>query len=258
MKLVIDRGERLAELNADLARSNQDLDTFAYVVSHDIKEPLRGIANHARQLLSDASTLGEAHRQRLESLASLTQRMDTLLNALLRFSRIGRISLEIAPADLGEVVQEALKMTGVHRTDAEIVLPRPLPTVACDRMRVREAFCCLIDNALKYNERSPRRIEIGYLAPTESKPPQENADPPATAYYVRDNGIGIEPHNLARAFDLFRRLHGRESYGGGAGVGLAIARMLIQRHHGRIWAESVPGEGSTFYFTLGHEPGDAP
>lgn len=256
MELVIDRNERLAELNADLARSDRELDTFAYIVGYDLKEPLRGIARHARRPLDNGAALDEEQRRHLDSMMRLTQRMDTLLNMLLHFSKIGRVALELAPADLNEVVEEALKMTGVHMrcTDADIRVARPLPASVCDRMRVREVFCCLIDNALRYNDRTPRRVEIGCLAPSESSAPPSEDERPAVAYYVRDNGIGIEPHNLERAFDLFRRLHGRDAYGGGVGAGLAIARMSIERHHGRIWAESIPGAGSTFYFTLGGEP----
>ena len=258
MELVIDRSERLAELNADLARSNHGLDAFAYVVSHDLKEPLRGIANHTRKLLEEEETLSEAQRQRMDSLAKLTQRMDTLLNSLLHFTRIGRVPLDIGPSNLNQVVEESLKMVGIHRLEAEVIMPRPLPTVACDRMRIREVFCCLLDNALRYNHREPRRVEIGYMTPAEAPPLPDAYTKSMTTYYVKDNGIGIEADYLSRIFDLFRRLHARDTYGAGAGAGLSIARFLIERHQGHLWAESVPGEGSSFYFTLSQEPVDVP
>ncbi len=254
MELIIDRGERLAALNADLARSNHDLDAFAYVVSHDLKEPLRGITNYARALLNDAETMSDAQQLRLNRMASLTQRMDTLLNGLLRFSRIGHSPLEIAPVNLGAVIEEALKMVGVHRFDAEIVIPSTLPTVLCDRILIREVFCCLLDNAFKYNHQNPRRVEIGYVTQAEQPSRQYGHDRSLTTYYIQDNGIGIDPQFHSRIFDLFRRLHAREEYCAGAGSGLAITRLLIERHNGRIWVESAPGKGSTFYFTLGNEP----
>ncbi len=257
-ELIIGRGERLAALNADLVRSNHDLDAFAYVVSHDLKEPLRGITNHAQALLKDAETLSEAQQLCVNRIATLTQRMDTLLNGLLRFSRIGRSPLEMATVNLGEVIEEALKMVGVHRFQIEIVIPRTLPAVVCDRLRIREVFCCLLDNALKYNQQNPRRVEIGYVTQAELAPSQQDHDRPVTTYYIRDNGIGIEPQFHSRIFDLFRRLHPREAYAAGAGTGLAITRLLIERHNGRIWVESIPGQGSTFYFTLGHEAVDMP
>ncbi len=254
IELIIVRNQRLADLNADLARSNYELDAFAYVISHDLKEPLRGIFNHTRKLLEDAQSFNEQQRQHLESLTRLNQRMDTLLNGLLRFSRIGRDGLKIVTTDLDEVLQEALKMVGLHRIKADIVVPRPLPIVSSDRARIREVFCCLIDNAIRYNASKLPKVEIGYIAPAESTTKLEGKVP-VTTYYVRDNGIGIETQHLVKIFDLFRRLHGREMYGEGAGAGLSIVRMLVERHHGRVWAESKLGEGTTFYFTLGCEPG---
>lgn len=258
MELVVGRAERLATLNADLMRSNEELDTFAYVASHDLKEPLRGIAKYAHQMLESAATLDEENRKRLKGLLRLTLRMDSLLDSLLRFSRLGRTTLVFEAVDLTEVVEEALEMVAARRAEAhaDIVIPRPLPTVRCDRVRVREIFCNLVANALKYNDKPRRRVEIGYLAPGE--PDERPRAPEATArqavFYVRDNGIGIEPRHRELVFKIFKRLHGRDDYGGGTGAGLAIVQILVDRHHGRVWVDSTPGEGSTFYFTLGGKP----
>lgn len=254
MELVVSRAEQLAELNDNLARSNEELDAFSYVASHDLKEPLRGIAKYAYQLLESASTLDDENKQRLESLMRLTVRMDGLLDSLLHFSRVGRAFLEFRQVDLNEVLEEALEIVAARReeTHTDIVIPRPLPTMYCDRVRVREIMANLIANALKYNDKPRRRVEIGYLAPDE--PGERPLAPPEaqdeTIFYVRDNGIGIDRRHFDHIFKMFRRLHGREAYGGGAGAGLTIVQKLVERHHGRIWLTSTPGEGTIFFFTL--------
>jgi light-regulated signal transduction histidine kinase (bacteriophytochrome) len=254
MELVISRAERLAELNEDLTSSNEELDAFAYVASHDLKEPLRGIHRYAHQLLEGAQALDADNRQRVESLMRLTLRMDSLLDSLLHFSRVGRTNLEFVSVDLNEVLDEALEMIGVRRTDKSctIELPRPLPTIQCDPVRVREIFSNLISNALKYNRQDCPRVEVGYLAPDE---PGARPNAPAEAdghviYYVRDDGIGIEQRHFEQIFRMFKRLHGRDEFGGGVGAGLTVVKKVVQRHGGCIWLDSPVGAGSTFYFTL--------
>jgi len=254
MELVVSRAERLAELNEDLTSSNEELDAFAYVASHDLKEPLRGIHRYAHQLLEGAQALDADNRQRVESLMRLTLRMDSLLDSLLHFSRVGRTNLEFVSVDLNEVLDEALEMIGVRRTgiSCTIELPRPLPTIQCDPVRVREIFSNLISNALKYNRQGCPRVEVGYLAPDE---PGARPNAPAEAdghviYYVRDDGIGIEPRHFEQIFRMFKRLHGRDEFGGGVGAGLTVVKKVVQRHGGCIWLDSALGAGSTFYFTL--------
>ena len=253
-ELVVDHAERLAELNEDLLQSNEELDAFAQVASHDLKEPLRGIHKYAHQLLDDESLVNEEHRKKLESLLRLTVRMDSLLESLLQFAQVGRSKLDPGLVDINEVVSEAIEMTYARRTErpTDIVIARRLPPISCDPVRAREVFVNLISNAMKYNDKPHRRVEIGYLAPDE---PGHRGVAPEEAeghavFHVRDNGIGIQPRHHAAIFKMFRRLHGREAYGGGSGVGLAIVKKLIERHKGRIWIESTPGEGTTFFFTL--------
>ena len=252
MELVVARAERLAELNADLARSNEELDAFAYVASHDLKEPLRGVHEYAHQLLAEAASATEEHRRKLESLVRLTLRMDGLLDSLLHFSRVGRLELELEPTDLTEVVGEALEMVGARTDAANIRVPRALPCVSCDRVRVREIFVNLLSNALKYSDRSDRSVEVGYVAAGEEapRPRAPAAAEGQTIFYVKDDGIGIPHRHFEQIFQMFRRLHGRAEYGGGTGAGLTIVKKLVERHRGQIWLDSTPGEGSTFYFTL--------
>jgi two-component system, chemotaxis family, sensor kinase Cph1 len=254
MELVIVRAERLAGLNADLARSNEELDAFAYVASHDLKEPLRGIHKYAHQLMETAPA-DEEEKRKLDGLMRLTLRMDSLLDSLLHFSRVGREELTMEKVDLNEVLADAIEMVGSRTGDGrtQIVATRTLPQIMCDRVRVREILVNLLSNALKYNDKAAKRVEIGYVDAQESS--LRSAFPAGTeghtVYYVRDNGIGIAPRHFDQVFKMFKRLHGREEYGGGTGAGLTIVRKLVERHHGQVWPQSVAGEGSTFFFTLG-------
>ncbi|MDP3824234.1 MAG: ATP-binding protein [Burkholderiales bacterium] len=253
MDLVVVRAEQLAEANAELARSNAELDAFAYVAGHDLKEPLRGINKYANSLLEDAQA-GRVHDPaRVEWLLRLTVRMDTLLNALLHFSRVGRMSLELNDTDLGPVLVESIEMLGARLAESqiEVRVPRPLPHARCDRVRVREVFSNLISNAAKYNDKAQRWVEIGHIGPNDaapvSAPPETGGH---TLFYVRDNGIGIDMRQTDRVFAIFKRLHPQDAFGGGSGAGLTIARKMVEQHGGRIWFDSQPGAGSTFYFTL--------
>ncbi len=136
----------------------------------------------------------------------------------------------------------------------EIRIPRPLPTIQGDRVRIGEVFRNLITNSMKYNDKPEKWIEIGYgtdLGLDASRPGK--ARPllgHRTVFYVRDNGIGIPEKHYEAIFRIFKRLHARDEFGGGTGVGLTIVKKIIERHGGRIWVESTPGEGTCFYFTL--------
>jgi len=258
-ELVVSRAERLADLNADLTRSNEELDAFAYVASHDLKEPLRGIHKYAHQLLEEAAGKDQEHRKKLEGLMRLTVRMDSLLDSLLHFSRVGRAALQTEDTDLNEVVTESIEMVDARRSEGstEIVFPRSLPHARCDRVRCREIFVNLLSNALKYNDKPQKRVEIGFIAPDENHPRPGCPDGSAslTIYYVRDNGIGIPVRNFEQVFKMFKRLHGRDEYGGGTGAGLTIVQKLVERHHGQVWLDSTMGVGTTFYFTLSSREG---
>ena len=209
---------------------------------------------YAHQLLEDAAGRDEEHKKKLDALMRLTVRMDSLLDSLLHFSRVGRATLQTEDANLNEVVNESIEMVDTRRTDGpnEITVPRALPHARCDRVRCREIFVNLLSNALKYNDKPQKQVEVGFIAPGEIHPrhdfPESSSD--VTIFYVKDNGIGIPARHFDQVFKMFKRLHGRDEYGGGTGAGLTIVQKLVERHHGRVWLDSTPGEGSTFYFTL--------
>jgi len=235
--------EKLAVINAELEHSNSELDEFAYIASHDLKEPLRGLHNYASFLMEDyQDKLDEEGVSKLKTLVRLTQRMEDLINSLLHFSRVGRVDFSMTETLLNDLVLSVIDMLNprLQSSNIEIRLPRPLPNLMVDAIRTGEVFNNLITNAIKYNDKIDKWIEIGYLQ-------EENAP---TVFYVRDNGIGIREKHFETIFRIFKRLHTRDEYGGGTGSGLTIARKIVERHKGRLWIESKYGEGSTFYFTL--------
>ena len=240
--------EALARLNAELERSNTELDAFAYIASHDLKEPLRGIHNYAHFLIEDyADKLDEAGTTKLRTLTRLTQRMQSLLDSLLHYSRLGRQELSLRPVNLQTVLEGALDLLHAQVAEAgvEVRIPRPLPTVIADHRCIGEIFTNLIVNATKYNDKPNRWVEVGCVSDGD-----DGTESPCPVLYVRDNGIGIPEQHREAVFRIFRRLHGREEYGGGVGAGLTIVKKIVERHGGKIWLESTVGEGTTFYFTL--------
>ncbi|MEO0397687.1 MAG: ATP-binding protein, partial [Cyanobacteria bacterium P01_A01_bin.137] len=253
--LVLKKTDELAALNSELQRSNVELDAFAYVASHDLKEPLRGIHNYSSFLIEDYGTqLGEDGTGKLQTLMSLTQRMEDLINSLLHYSRLGRAEFLMKPTDINQLVDGVIDVIKMSKPEqVSFRRPQPLPTLVCDRSQVTELFTNLISNAIKYNDKPEQWIEIGCLEPQDCQtaaPIPLKAD--ATVFYVHDNGIGIRPKHLEIVFRIFKRLHAPGKYGGGTGAGLTITKKIVERHGGQIWLDSTYGEGTTFFFTLTH------
>jgi light-regulated signal transduction histidine kinase (bacteriophytochrome) len=253
--ILLRQANELERLNRDLERSNIELDAFSYIASHDLKEPLRGIHNYSSILLADyADQIGQEGKDKLQTLARLTQRMEGLLDSLLYFSRVGRIDFSVDENKLDDIVHQVLDILSarIEQVGVEIRIPRPLPVIKCDRVRLGEVYNNLISNAIKYNDKPRKWIEIGYFFPDELLPDEGNQGKTSASFifYVKDNGIGIREKHFDAIFQIFKRLHGRDQYGGGAGAGLTITKKIIERHGGSIWVDSRYGEGSTFYFTL--------
>ena len=227
---------------ADLARSNAELEQFAYVVSHDLREPLRAITGHLQLLqrrLKDS--LDEYTAESLHFAVDGAKRMDALIRDLLDYSRIGHADREMADLDLGEVVADALANLSatIAESGATVTTRTAMPHAHGNRMELLRLFQNLIGNALKY--RAPDRAPVVELSATRHANTWDIA--------IHDNGIGIEPEYFERIFMIFQRLHGREQYEG-TGIGLAVCRKIADRHGGSIRVTSTPGEGSTFTITL--------
>jgi PAS domain S-box-containing protein len=241
--------EELADYTRALERSNKELDDFAYIASHDLKEPLRGIHNHSRFLLEDnAEKLEKESVDRLDRLVYLSQRMERLVNDLLYFSRLGRQELAIQPADINEVIHDVESTLDVFLSErkAKILVPNKLPSVVCDKTKVTELFRNLITNAIKYNDKPEKSVEIGWFAQHKSA----DGEAMRNVFYVRDDGRGIAREFHTEIFRIFKRLQGGKEKEEGTGVGLTFVKKIVERHGGRIWLESEPGHGTTFYFTL--------
>jgi PAS domain S-box-containing protein len=247
----------LKQRHRQLEEINRQLDDFAYIISHDLREPLRGIYNFSAVLLEDYKDKLESEGiSMLETLMRLAKRQEEQIRAILHYSRIGRMNLSVERISLDAVVNEVLDSlkTLLDENRVSVHKPARLPDAVCDRVQMSEVFQNLIVNAVQYNNRQNRQIEIGFngAEPETVSVPDipEACCKKSCVFYVRDNGIGIEERHLESVFKIFTRLHGREDFGGGTGVGLTISKKIIERHGGRIWAESVSGQGATFYFTL--------
>ena len=231
----------------ELEASNRELEDFSYIVSHDLKEPLRGLTTFSKYLLEDfKSNLDEDSKSKLVAIHDITQRMDKLLTTLLEYSRLGRTSLAVRETDLNQAVQSVVGLFAItlKEMNIEVVITKKLPAITCDFVRITEVFHNLIGNAVKYNDKLHNRIEVGYTE-HHLKHPGERV------FFVKDNGIGIQEQYLETIFKIFKRLHGRGAYGGGTGSGLTIAKQIINQHGGQIWAESAGiGKGTTFFFTI--------
>ena len=255
IEVVIRKAEELARVNSTLSRSNADLDAFAYVASHDLKEPLRGIHNYAHFLLEDyAEQLDATGKDYVNTMLRLTQRMNTLIESLLQFSQIGRVNLAMKTVDLNAAVSEIVDdlRVSIQQANATVTV-HDLPTMYCDSVRVGQIFYNLIANAIKYNTHATKMVKVGVYRLAELAPewlPPNDRIPTEPIFYVRDNGIGIPEQQYDMVFRMFKRLHGRDQYGGGTGVGLAIVKKIVERHDGALWLHSTVGVGTTFFFTL--------
>jgi light-regulated signal transduction histidine kinase (bacteriophytochrome) len=239
---------KLLKYNQALERSNKELDDFAYIASHDLKEPLRGVFNNATFLLEDyQDKLDEKAQSRLKRLCFLSKRMEQLINDLLYFSRLGRQELTIQPTDVTAVIDDIVLMLDgtLKEQNATVTIKGVLPAAICDRSSVREILLNLITNAIKYNNKEIKTVEIGCISELETSFGIEKQ-----ILYVKDNGIGIEQKFYEDIFRIFKRLNEEDDSRKGTGVGLTFVRKILDRHGGRIWVESSPGAGTTFYFTL--------
>ncbi len=231
--------EALRQTAEDLVRSNKDLEQFAYVASHDLREPLRMVTGFMSLLKDHCQGKLDAKADQYIGFATEgASRMQSLIDDLLIYSRAGRSEVS-EPTDLESVLDSVLQTLAARIEESAATITRdPLPAIAANRLELTQVFQNLIANALTFKGERKPEIHIGARR-------QANA----WLLSVRDNGIGIDPQFAERIFMIFQRLHTREQYPG-TGIGLAICKKIVERHGGRIWVESQPEKGSTFCFTI--------
>lgn len=233
---------RLREREQQLEDANADLEAFNYSVAHDLRTPLTVIIGFAETLLESAAKLDEKEQQHLlERIAVGSRRMAQAIDALLRLASLTRVELERVPTDLGVIAREVAD--GLNHPDAarsvDLSITEPMIGIG-DPGLLRSALENLLGNAFKFTSKQPDpKIEFGSV--------QKDGE---TVYFVSDNGAGFDMASTDKLFTPFQRLHGQQEFEG-TGIGLACVQRIIQRHGGRIWAESSPGEGATFWFSLG-------
>lgn len=230
----------LQKRNEELATSNEELEKFAYVASHDLQEPLRMVRSFLDLLEKRlAGKLDESSQQYIHFATDGAERMKMLIRDLLQYSRVGTEKEKFSEVDCDEII-ESVKTTfrfTLEKKNASLIIHR-LPAIYGVKSHIEQLFQNLISNALTYQDARDPQIEVGC---TEKKDYWE--------FYVKDNGIGIDPKFLNKIFVVFQRLHGRNEYAG-TGIGLAICKKIVEKHGGRIWVNSEPGQGSTFFFTI--------
>lgn len=238
--------QELARRAEALARSNAELEHFAYVASHDLQEPLRSMVSFMQ--LAERR-MGEAMdpdaRRFVGRAIDAAARMRALIQDLLAYSRVGRLGQPFRPVSLDEALDSALAnlRVAIEESGARIERPERLPAVLADGLQLTQVFQNLIANAIKFRGNEPPFIRIGVEGGNHE-----------WIVYVSDQGIGIDPKYFDRIFAIFQRLHSRRHYEG-TGIGLALCKKIVERHGGRIWVESSPGKGATFYFALPQNDG---
>jgi len=236
---LYEKTHALQKSNADLANANRELESFAYSVSHDLRAPLRNIDGFSKILMDDfAAALPAKAIHYLNRVRNGTNRMSMLIDDILAFSKIGRAELNYRKMPASAIINSILEQFSgeIEKRNVSLVL-QDLPEINCDLVLMQSLFSNLLSNALKYtrNVEHPE-IVVGY-------------DRQRKLIYVKDNGLGFDMQYRDKIFQIFQRLHLPEEYEG-TGIGLSIVKRIAERHHGRVWAESEPGRGATFFLDL--------
>lgn len=243
---ALERAEAIArQLELELVAVNQELDSFSYAVSHDLRAPLRAVDGFAHILAEEhAAQLDAEGRRMLELIQREILRMNRLLDGLLIFSRLGRQKMDLAQIDMQALAQSVYDEWAARSPERKLHLDlRPLPSALGDLPMVRQVWRNLIDNAIKFTQnRESAEIEIG----------ARTGEGGEIIYYIKDNGAGFDMRLAGKLFSVFQRFHSEGEFPGigSVGLGLALVQRIIHRHGGRVWAEAEVDRGATFFFTL--------
>ncbi len=261
-KLVKERTEKLNQAIAELARSNAELEQFAYVASHDLQEPLRAISGYLQIIERRHKGKLDAETDRfITGAVEGAGRMKAMIDALLNYSRVGRRDVPFGLVECSSVLEQALQNLRVAVEESGATVTHdPLPPLMADNIQMVQLFQNLVGNAIKFHKPgkppqihiSAKRLPSSALSPDSALPEGEELgvrEDDGWLFAVSDNGIGIEPQYAGRIFQIFQRLHTRQEYPG-TGIGLAVCRKIIEHHGGKIWVESEFGKGATFLFTI--------
>jgi len=241
MALTLELEKRVEKRTSELAEANKQLEAFSYSVSHDLRAPLRAIRGYTQLLVQDH--LGELQpdvQQLLSRVVSSAKNMEQLIEGLLRLAYVGRQQLVKRPVNISALVAEIVAIIQADQNDPRVVVEvESLPDSVGDEALLRQVFTNLLSNAVKFSKRKEKpRVDVGFRDLRGER-----------VYFVRDNGAGFEMQYADKLFGVFQRLHRVQDFEG-TGVGLSIVHRIVQRHGGRIWAESIVDQGATFYFTL--------
>jgi light-regulated signal transduction histidine kinase (bacteriophytochrome) len=235
--------KRVAERTQQLVAANKDLDVFSHMVSHDLRAPLRHIASFLALLQEQLGEHGDKLvQQYLQSIAKASKRMSLMIEGLLEYARLGRVAIESQPVPLTPLIEGVIGHLKQEHPTRNITwtIEEDLPVVRGDAMLLAEVFTNLLENSVKFTRtHESANIEVGWrVNPVGGR-----------TFYVRDDGVGFDLEKAHNLFVMFQRQHHSMDFEG-TGTGLALSQRIIERHGGRIWAETAPGQGCTFYFTL--------
>jgi signal transduction histidine kinase len=241
---VEQKKEQVEEQKKMLEQVNKELDSFVYTASHDLRAPLRGISSFASFLEEDyKDKLDKEGKDYLREIREGTDRMNQLIEDLLMLSRISRIKNPYEDVNINELLTSVIKRIefDIKEKKVDLRIQPDMPTIRCDRIKMNEVFLNLINNAIKFsakNNKDNPKVEVGYALEEGNH-----------KFYVKDNGIGIDPKYHSQLFGIFKRLHTAKEYEG-TGAGLSIVKRVIDDHGGKVWIDSQEGKGATFYFTI--------
>ncbi len=241
---LLHASRRVAELTAQLEAANRELEAFSYSVAHDLRAPLRHIDGFARMALEKSHGLDDALIKQLSAVVQAAGTMGRMIDGLLTLSRVGRDGLQRRPVDMAGLVEKARSQLGPEAARPTLRWQiGALPAASGDPELLQLVWTHLLSNAVKYSSRHQQpEIQVGALTADDGK----------AVFFVRDNGAGFDMRYSQKLFNVFQRLHRQDEFEG-IGIGLALVRRVIERHGGRVWAESKLNEGATFYFCIGEE-----